>query len=478
MLPAAPQGGPTIVTVFNHKGGVGKTTTTFSLGWKLASTGNRVLLVDADPQCNLSGFLIDPGFDLITPANVQGSLVDPLERFYREIPRSNIRAALAPLLGDNTLQQQLGVQNGELIAEPFQVSHRNHFLPPNVAPFSSGNVPPSLYLLAGHPQFYEYEAMFSNATENPLAFPNAANVPGCIHHLCQRMHQTAVNRQDGVPHNGFDYIIFDLSPSVSVTNKLVLMSSTCFIVPCSPDFFSHMAIDSLCKILTSWDQWKALAVNTAGAQWRMPRHKPIFLGHTIQIFTLSSDGTGEPAAAFLRWIQRIQETMSSKLVRALQKRGMALPETAYMHPMLGATTELTRIRNLQSVGPASTKCHVPAFALEPRLLELAGAKSSSNARIIEEYNDSFNTISYLVAARWRRLPYAQQEQIRNLQEAYSLLQTIPVPQITQALASASTNDEILRLAQVFRTSLPQAPPTPVYNVDEEIDSQLRPTVIQ
>ena len=40
-----------IITLFNNKGGVSKTTTTFNIAWKLAQTGKRILIVDADPQC-------------------------------------------------------------------------------------------------------------------------------------------------------------------------------------------------------------------------------------------------------------------------------------------------------------------------------------------------------------------------------------------------------------------------------------------
>ena len=46
------------IALFNHKGGVSKTTTTFNLGWMLASKGKRVVLVDADPQCNLTGIVL------------------------------------------------------------------------------------------------------------------------------------------------------------------------------------------------------------------------------------------------------------------------------------------------------------------------------------------------------------------------------------------------------------------------------------
>ncbi len=49
-----------VIAFCNQKGGVAKTTTTFNLGARLAQLGNRVLLVDNDPQGNLTKYM---GFD-------------------------------------------------------------------------------------------------------------------------------------------------------------------------------------------------------------------------------------------------------------------------------------------------------------------------------------------------------------------------------------------------------------------------------
>ena len=48
----------TTIAFCNHKGGVGKTTSTASVGVAMARQGKRVLLVDLDGQANLTGIFI------------------------------------------------------------------------------------------------------------------------------------------------------------------------------------------------------------------------------------------------------------------------------------------------------------------------------------------------------------------------------------------------------------------------------------
>ena len=43
-----------IISLFNNKGGVGKSTLGFHLGYALSEMGIKTLMVDLDPQCNLT----------------------------------------------------------------------------------------------------------------------------------------------------------------------------------------------------------------------------------------------------------------------------------------------------------------------------------------------------------------------------------------------------------------------------------------
>lgn len=64
----------TVIAVANQKGGVGKTTTTANLGAALTYRGQRVLLVDLDPQGNLTSAF---SLDRTTERTVAESLLDP-----------------------------------------------------------------------------------------------------------------------------------------------------------------------------------------------------------------------------------------------------------------------------------------------------------------------------------------------------------------------------------------------------------------
>ena len=47
-----------ILTFFNNKGGVGKTTMVYHIAWMLSEKGQKVIVADFDPQSNLSAMFL------------------------------------------------------------------------------------------------------------------------------------------------------------------------------------------------------------------------------------------------------------------------------------------------------------------------------------------------------------------------------------------------------------------------------------
>ncbi|MHC4954915.1 MAG: ParA family protein [Planctomycetota bacterium] len=79
-----------VIAVFNHKGGVGKTTTVANLGAGLARANKRVLLLDCDPQANLT---VHFGVDLEDPGKTLYDVLardTPLEEAVRPADEDNL----------------------------------------------------------------------------------------------------------------------------------------------------------------------------------------------------------------------------------------------------------------------------------------------------------------------------------------------------------------------------------------------------
>lgn len=339
------------IALFNHKGGVSKTTTTFNLGWMLATKGYRVILVDTDPQCNLTGMALGEATE---------DDEDRIEEIYNT--RSNIKTGLAPAFES----QPRAIEAVDCI----QIGDQN-----------------GLFLLPGHVGFAEYEVTLGIAQELSGSIQALKNLPGAITDL---LNKTA-NKFEA------DYILIDMSPSLGAINQNLLMTSDFFIVPTTADFFSLMAIDSLSKVLPKWYDWAKKASSLPilkQASYPFPDITLKFLGIIIQNYRIYA---GKETAGFRKWIQNIQDDVSNNFVPILQTNNMMLPETVYTDIEMNHSYCLTQIANFNSLIALSQKYRTPIYDLTNDQLKKGGKQGGkvlqTSVEKQKEFKETFSDLA-------------------------------------------------------------------------------------
>lgn len=332
------------ISLFNHKGGVSKTTTAFNLGWMLASKGKRVLLADCDPQCNLTGMVF--GF--------KGS--KDFSTIYSAGGVRNIRDGLAPAFESRPTPVQ-AVTCDAIAGQP------------------------NMFLIPGHIGLAEYEVTLGIAQELSGSVITLRNLPGSLHHLFKI---TAAKYKA-------DYIIVDMSPSLGPINQNLLMTSDFFLVPMAPDYFSVMATDSLASVLPKWKAWAEKAQKNSALQnatYPFPQVDPKFLGIVIQKYRIRDAQT--PSAAFQKWITDIEEGVRKKLLPALKACDMLLDDAAYKRIGLRAGKPLLQMSDFNGLIALSQKHKVPVFALSDLQLEQTGIVLDRTKKSMQNFNELFS----------------------------------------------------------------------------------------
>ncbi len=267
---------PQIIILYCHKGGVSKTTTTFNLGWKLSEMGKKVMLVDADPQCNLTGMMM----------SFEG--LGDMKDFYEKKDNSDIFSDVKDyfLSGSDRV--------GSL--KPTSTKQEN------------------LWLIAGNIDLGMAESQIQLGLKTWQGIPRLVTLPG----LYPKLIRDLANDRE------LDYVLVDTAPSLSALNQCLFMGSDHFIIPTSPDYYSAQAIESMVRFLPGWKKdiepfRNGTAHDEPMGRFKFPSQPPQFLGYIVQNYRIRS---GQPGAAFRDWIDKIDNKVRSTFVPAMKEAGL------------------------------------------------------------------------------------------------------------------------------------------------------------
>jgi chromosome partitioning protein len=101
-----------VLSIFNQKGGVGKTSLAFHLGWYLSEIGHRTLLIDLDPQGNLSSLFGGQGCSAANLFTRTGPEALQTFEVTRNTPTSTGTRAFSLITADESLQPLEATTNG------------------------------------------------------------------------------------------------------------------------------------------------------------------------------------------------------------------------------------------------------------------------------------------------------------------------------------------------------------------------------
>ncbi len=243
------------LTLFNHKGGVGKTTLTVNLAFELAKMGKKVLLVDSDPQCNLTSYLI------------QADVVDKWLDESESASGKTIWSALRPVI--------LSGKDIKSIT-PHERAKGVHLLP--------GDIRLSEYEINLHQSWIDcYQRKFRGFAETTAL---STLVDKCANGL------------------DADFVFFDVGPNIGPLNRAILLDCDYFIVPGACDYFSLRALKtlghSIAKWIKDWDVISHLAPNDVP----LLGGRPVYLGYVLQRFRMYGGDISSSYKAYSRQLDR------------------------------------------------------------------------------------------------------------------------------------------------------------------------------
>ena len=298
------------ICFFNNKGGVGKTTLLCNVASYLATELKlRVLVVDADPQCNATQLILGE-------SRVQSMYkVLSLEGKKRKSSSETLFDVLRPItIGESAIT----------VPRAHSMNLQNRF---------------GVSLIAGHPQVALLEDRLSQAWLQL----SGGDIGGA--------RQTNWNTQlcDSL-RDKYDAAFFDVGPSLGALNRSVLLGVNYFVTPVGCDVFSLLGVTNISQWLKNWfghyersiDACKRAGFSSELSEFGI--HEDVediarFIGYTVQQYIAKSkEGKRRPTVRYEAIRQKVPATVQTNLgmfvAPQVSPDDLELPDVPHMYSLV------------------------------------------------------------------------------------------------------------------------------------------------
>jgi chromosome partitioning protein len=292
-----------VLTFFNNKGGVGKTSLVYHLAWMLSDLGIRVVSIDLDAQANLTAAYLDE---------------ERLEQLWTtDNAAPTIYRSIEPL-----------TRVGDILDPDVESINRN------------------LYLVPGDVALASFEDTLSEAWPSGMADANLYR-PMRIASAFWQAAQMSARKVDA------KIILIDVGPNLGAINRSALIASDYVAIPLGADLFSLQGLRNLGPTLRSWRLlWRKRLDNWRNPEFELPegRMKPI--GYIVQQHGVRLH---RPVKAFDKWVNRMPAVYHEEVLQDSMTFSTPLedPECLQM------------LKHYRSLIPMGQEARKPIFHLTP-----------------------------------------------------------------------------------------------------------------
>ena len=328
-----------VLTFFNNKGGVGKTSLVYHLAWMLSELGHRILVCDLDPQANL------------TAAFLSEEKLDKLWNLDADDPKhgETIMACLRPLVGVGDLKTPLLEE----------ISSSLKLIPGDLALAGFEDELSTVWpkSLEAHDQYRAFRILTAFATV----------------------------MQKGAAEMNADIILADIGPNLGAINRSALIATDCIVVPLAADLFSLQGLRNLGPTLDRWRKgWQDRKQRWEQHEFPLPEGGMRPIGYVLQQHSVRLD---RPVKAYDKWINRMPEEYARNLLKI---------DSAFYpaSPSEDAENALATIKHYRSLVPMAQEVRKPLFQLTS-----ADGAIGSHAAAVTSAREDFKKLAKKIIAK-------------------------------------------------------------------------------